>query len=147
MLFIVGCGTSTSSLPNKPIESGNDGRIQQYLEENILGSENAICNFEKLNQPNGNVVEVWALCEEFVLLDNGSLDKNRGISLPVKITFASPTIHIVPADGEGYTASINDNFSKKAVEKIFAEEVHNVKDLEKRNRARAEKWLLSSTEK
>ena len=145
ILFLVGCETiSVSSLPDKPREAGNDGRIQQYLEENILDSENGICNFDLLNQPNGNVVEVWTLCEEFFALESGDLDKGQTMSLPVKITFANPSLHVIPAGGEGYIDSIKENFSEIAIEKIFEEEVRNIQELETRNLTRAKKWLQSA---
>jgi len=162
VLLIAGCGitpTSTLSenpqetgdeiaslLPNKPMEAGNDGRIQQYLEGNLIDSENAICNFDMLNQPNGNVVEVWALCEEFMLLDGGTLDKGRTMSLPVKVTFANPTLYVIPGDGEAYVPSINENFSKESIEKILSENRYDVSALETKNMDRAKKWLIPVVE-
>lgn len=148
IFFLAGCGTiSLSGLPDKPLEAGNDGRVQQYLEENLIAdSENAICNFESLNQPNGNVVEVWALCEEFMLNENGSLEKGQTMSIPVKITFASPTLYVIPEDGERYVPSLRENFSEVAVEKILAQDVYDVSELEIRNMNRATKWLLTPME-
>jgi hypothetical protein len=145
ILFLAGCGTiSLSSLPDKPLEPGNDGRVQQYLEENLIpDSENAICNFEQLNQPNGNVVEVWALCEEFMLNENGKLNKGAAMSLPVKITFANPTLYVIPEDGERYVPSLEENFSDVAVEKILAQDVYDVSALAEKNMERATKWLLT----
>jgi hypothetical protein len=148
VFFLAGCGTiSLSSLPDKPLEPGNDGRVQQYLEENLIAdSDNAICNFASLNQPNGNVVEVWALCEEFMLNTEGNLEKGQTMSIPVKITFASPTLYVIPEDGERYVPSLRENFSEVAVEKILAQDVYDVSELEIRNMNRATKWLLTPVE-
>lgn len=145
VLFLAGCGTiSLPSLPDKPLEPGNDGRVQQYLEENLIpDSDNAICNFEPLNQPNGNVVEVWALCEEFFLNKDGKLDKGATMSVPVKITFANPSIYVIPEDGERYVPSLKENFSDVAVKKILAQDVYDVSALTEKNLERATKWLLT----
>jgi hypothetical protein len=145
VLFLAGCGTiSLTSLPDKPLEPGNDGRVQQYLEDNlIVDSDNAICNFEPLNQPNGNVVEVWALCEEFSLNEDGSFAKGQTMSLPVKITFANPTLYVIPEDGERYVPSLEENFSEIAVEKILAQDVYDVSELVTKNVDRATRWLLT----
>ena len=146
VFFLAGCGTiSVSSLPDKPLEPGNDGRVQQYLEENLISdSANAICNFESLNQPNGNVVEVWALCEEFMLNEDGSFAKGQTMSIPVKITFANPTLYVIPEDGERYVPSLEEKFSEIAVEKILAQDVYDVSELSNKNVDRATKWLLTS---
>ena len=141
--FLVGCGAGDVSVQiPKPMGEGNDGRIQQYLEENIMESGKAVCSFDWLNQPNGNVVEVWALCEEFELAKLGTeVMRKAGVSLPVKITFANPSLHVVPADGSEYMNSIEANFSEVAVEKIKNEE-RDIASLEERNLERSKKWLL-----
>ncbi len=164
VLLIAGCGTTStssiadkpletgnetqvgSSLSDKPMEAGNDGRIQQYLEENIIDSKNAICNFDMLNQPNGNVVEVWALCEEFMFTEGRTMNKGRTMSLPVKVTFANPTLYVIPGDGEEYLPSLQENFSKISIEKILAENVYDVSELETKNMDRAKKWLIPVVE-
>lgn len=148
VFFLAGCGTiSLTALPDKPLEAGNDGRIQQYLEENISPeSKNMICNFDLLNQPNGNVVEVWALCEEFMLLENGNLNKGATISSPAKITFANPTLFVMPGDGEDYVPSLNENFSEISVTKIMDQDIYEVTALETKNIERAKKWLIVSEE-
>ena len=145
VLFLAGCGTiSLSSLPDKPLEPGNDGRVQQYLEENLIPeSDNAICNFEPLNQPNGNVVEVWALCEEFMLNEEGKLNKGEAMSLPVKITFANPSIYVIPEDGERYVPSLKEKFSDVAVKKILEQDVYDVSALTEKNLERAKQWLIT----
>jgi hypothetical protein len=144
-LLVIITGCTTSSLPKRIIEAGNDGRIQQYLEENILDTKTAVCNFEWLNQPNANVVEVWALCEEFIAKKD-DLKKREAASLPVKITFANPSLHIIPADGSEYMTSIEKSFSDIAVEKIKNEE-RNILELEAKNLIRAKKWLIADAPK
>lgn len=141
--FLAGCCGSehgTFVPGERPLNEGNDGRIQQYLEESIMDSDNVVCNFDWLNQPQGNVVEVWALCEDFTV-EKEELKKGAAVSMPVKITFANPSIHVVPADGADYMKSIEENFSEESIGKIKLES-RNVADLERRNEERAAKWLL-----
>ncbi len=140
LVFLAGCNV-TSDVPERILGEGNDGRIQQYLEENILDTDTAVCNFEWLNQPGANVVEVWALCEEFIVKNN-ELETGAAVSLPVKITFANPSLHVIPADGSEYMNSIEENFSEIAVEKIKNEE-RNIPELEAKNLERATEWLIA----
>lgn len=144
-LFLAACGAGdvTVNIP-KPMGEGNDGRIQQYLEEDVMASENAVCNFDWLHQPGGNVVEVWALCEEYALNTMGTEVEQDGaaFSMPVKITFANPTIHVTSSDGSEYMSSIEANFSEIAVAKIKNNE-YDVEALSEKNLERAKSWLLA----
>ncbi len=141
VVFLAGCTGEDIAVKNdRPLNAGNDGRIQQYLEETIMDSENVVCNFDWLNQPNGNVVEVMALCEDFTVAGE-KLEKGAVKSFPAKITFANPSLHVVPLDGAEYMSVIEEKFSKISVEKIKNEE-SNIVELEEKNLVRAKKWLL-----
>ena len=133
VVFLAGCGVGDVTVQTpKPMEGGNNGRIQQYLEEEVMASGTAICNFDMLNQPKGNVVEVWALCEEFELGKLGTeVERGSVVEQAVKITFANPTLHVIGAEG----------MSAKAMVKIEKGEFDLVA-LAAKNLARAEKWLL-----
>ncbi len=138
--FLVGCGAGDVAVQiPRPMGEGNDGRIQQYLEEDVVASESAVCSFDMLHQPGGNVVEVWALCQEAELAKMGTevAMGEEVLNAAVKITFANPTLDVV---GEG-EESIVANFSKEAQTKI-QNSSYDLEEWQAENLARAKTWLL-----
>jgi len=120
------CSPLTAQLPDGADYLTN---VEGYLIENIgiasFGGQ-VFCSYEVLDTKQEAIkadVYVWALCEEYYLVDN-SLETGTGSSLPVALHMQKSgneyrlQSYEVPKDGMGYGPSVQAIFSTLAIERM-----------------------------
>ena len=129
--------------------------VEEYLIEKIgIASFDGqvFCSYEVLDTKREDIkvdVYVWALCEEYYLVDN-ALETGTGSSLPVALYLQKSDneyrlqSYEVPKDGMGYRPSIEIIFPSLAIEHMCEGDPHchnqRVERLELENRQKAREY-------